>query len=72
MQHLEVSGAVRHIYVIRQLKVKSRFISSVAGGWKIGVQLPTGTDITLLSSVSTSTVGAHVTSLQCVLGTVSP
>ena len=27
MQHLEVSGAVRHIYVVRQLRVKIYFTS---------------------------------------------
>jgi len=29
MQHLEVSGAVRHIYVIRRLKVKKKTISQM-------------------------------------------
>jgi len=28
MQHLEVSGAVRHIYVIRRLKVKATEVIS--------------------------------------------
>ena len=30
MQHLEVSGAVRHIYVIRLLKLKMIYISDIS------------------------------------------
>jgi len=36
MQHLEVSGAVRHIYVVRQLRVK-------CGCWKCHLQDHFGT-----------------------------
>ena len=47
MQHLEVSGAVRHIYIVRQLRVLT-----VAPGMQSGAEQPAADIMTLTLCVS--------------------